>query len=103
MCPVQVVLDSISVRGAKRDQRWLQNPGSSLSCGPISVVGLPQGQYAGDSFRIGAATTLVLRGVNDTIILSRWTSKDFLQYIRMLKIQFASMSPVLAQGGSTCN
>ena len=46
--------------------------------GILAAVGLPQGQFAGHSFRIGAATTAA-----PTIqALGRWHSAAFLQYIR---------------------
>ena len=50
----------------------------------LSSIGAPQHQYAGHSFRIGAATTAALAGVEDstTQALGRWHSAAFLQYIR---------------------
>ena len=46
----------------------------------LSSIGLPQSDYAGHSFQIGAATTAALAGVEDSTIqvLGRWQSAAFL-------------------------
>lgn len=50
----------------------------------LNSLGLQQDQYAGHSFRIGAATTVATVGIQDSTIqtLGRWHSAAFLQYIR---------------------
>ena len=50
----------------------------------LKAIGLPQGQYAGHSFRIGADTVAAQAGMEDSTIqtLGRWQSAAFLQYIR---------------------
>lgn len=60
----------------------------------LHSIGLPQHQYAGHSFRIGAATTAALAGVEQA--LGRWQSAAFLQYIRMPWELLATLSVVLA-------
>lgn len=64
----------------------------------LQLIGLPQFDYAGHSFRIGAATTAVSLGIEDSMIqtLGRWHSAAFLQYIRTPKEQLAAISGVLA-------
>ena len=109
VCPVRAVLDYVSVRGAGRGPFFIR--GTEVVTKPwfvaqlrsvLTAVGLPQGQYAGHSFRIGAATTAALRRVEDSMIqtLGRWTSTDFLQYIRMPKTQLASGLPDRLMGHS---
>ena len=68
----------------------------------LSDIGLQQNQYAGHSFRIGAATTAALVGVPDSMIqtLGRWQSTAFLVYVRTPKEQLASLSRVLANNNS---
>ena len=41
---------------------------SSQIRGVLNNIGLPQHQYAGHSFRIGAGTTAALAGVEDSVI-----------------------------------
>ncbi len=64
----------------------------------LEAVGLPQDQFAGHSFRIGAATTAVKAGIDDSTIrmLGRWNSTAFLVYIRTPREQLAQFSKTLA-------
>ena len=69
----------------------------------LSSIGLPQADYAGHSFRIGAATSAALAGIEDSTIqaLGRWQSAAFLQYIWMPREQLASISRLLASAAVT--
>ena len=60
----------------------------------IQSLGLPEQHYAGHSFRIGAATSAALAGIEDSTIqaLGRWQSAAFLQYIRLPKEHLACLS-----------
>ena len=64
----------------------------------LSEAGLPAQNYAGHSFRIGAATTAATLGVEDSTIqtLERWKSNAFLTYIKLGTGQLATLSVTLA-------
>ncbi len=64
----------------------------------LAAVGLPQDQFAGHSFRIGAATTAAKAGIEDSTIRmpGRWNSAAFLVYIRTPRDQLAQFSKALA-------
>ncbi len=68
----------------------------------LGTLGVPQHDYAGHSFRIGAATTAAMAGVEDSTIqtLGRWHSSAFLQYVRTPKERLASLSATLAKSSS---
>lgn len=106
ICPVAALLRYIAVRGDRPGPFFLVKSGS-IATKPwfmghirtaLGSLGLPQGDFAGHSFRIGAATTAALRGMEDSTIqtLGRWHSAAFLQYIRTPKERLAALSAVLA-------
>ncbi len=110
LCPIAAVLSYIASRGSApgpffRDMsgRAITKPWFVTQIREIlQKAGLPQQDYAGHSFRIGAATSAALAGVEDSTIqtLGRWHSTAFLQYIRMPKEQLAALSGVLASVNS---
>lgn len=55
----------------------------SIFRGILDSIGLPAADYAGHSFRNGAAISAVLAGVEDSKIqlLGQWQSAAFLRYI----------------------
>lgn len=65
----------------------------------LAAAGLPQFHFAGHSFRIGAATTEAMAGVEDSTIqtLGRWSSAAYLQYVRIPREQLARLSATLAR------
>ena len=67
-------------------------------CRILVILGIPQDQYAGHSFRIGAATSAALTGIADSMsqLLSRWQSAAFLCYVKTPPAQLAWLSIVLA-------
>ena len=64
----------------------------------LQKAGLPEKNYTGHSFRIGAATTAAAAGVEDAMIqaLGRWKSLAFLTYIRTNPRQVSKVSRSLA-------
>ena len=64
----------------------------------LATAGLNPKDYAGHSFRIGAATTAHSRGLNDSTIqtLGRWSSSAYLVYIKTPKEQLAVFSSILS-------
>ena len=107
VCPVAALLGYMVVRGDRPGIFFCKADGHTVTKAwfieqlrpVLGDVGLPQHQYAGHSFRIGAATTAALAGVADSTIqaLGRWSSAAFLQYIRMPRDQLATLSRVMVQ------
>jgi hypothetical protein len=107
VCPVTAILEYIATRGCRSGPFFILPSGDPVTK-PwfvaqirtiLAAIGLPQQQYAGHSFRIGAATTAAIAGIEDSTIqtLGRWHSAAFLQYIRMPKARLASLSGVMAR------
>lgn len=67
-------------------------------CQALEAVGLPYQNFAGHSFRIGAAAAVARAGVQDSTIqmLGRWSSSAFLVYIHIPSEQLAQISATLA-------
>ena len=90
LCPVMAILDYIKLRQDHPGAFFRMKDGTPTTKGwfigklrgILSSIGLPQGDYAGHSFRIGAATSAAIAGVEDSMIqaLGRWQSAAFLQY-----------------------
>ena len=92
LCPVTAVCAFMAQRGPSPGPFFLFPDGTPLTKARfVSIVrealrelGLPQEQFAGHSFRIGAATAAAQAGLEDSTImmLGRWNSAAFLRYIR---------------------
>ena len=84
LCPVSAILNYVAVRGTQPGPFFLNSNKVALSkhqfvtCirSILQLLGLPQFDYAGHSFRISAATTAATAGVEDSMIqtLGRWQS-----------------------------
>ena len=63
----------------------------------LRAIGLPEFDFAGHSFQIGAATATANDGIEDSTIraLGRWSSSAFLAYIHTPKDQLAQFSRAL--------
>ncbi len=106
LCPVTALVSFMAYRGSKPGPFFTDSDSKVwLKCNFVDVIrhilrtlGLPQDQYAGHSFRIGAATSAAQAGIADSTIqtLGRWQSSAFLQYIRMPKESLAGVSRTLA-------
>ena len=106
LCPVASVLSYIASRGTEQYPFFLDSQVRPITKTyfirelrkVISALGLPQQQFTGHSFRIGAATSADMAGVEDSTIqiLGRWSSAAFLRYIRTPPVQLAALSVTLA-------
>ena len=106
ICPVGAVLDYIQLREDRPGAFFINNKREPVTKSwlvqqirrTLRVLGLPQGDYAGHSFRIGAATSAAMAGIEDSKIqaLGRWQSSAFLRYVRMSREQLAAVSTTLA-------
>ena len=108
--PVTAMVRYLEIRGSQAGPFFLDTSGRIVTkpwfVGRVrdilATIGIPAHQYAGHSFRIGAATTAALAGVKDSMIqtLGRWHSAAFLRYIRTPKERLAALSVNLAGSGS---
>ena len=84
LCPVAALLSYLAERGSKKGPFFRFQDGRPLTRQRLVVgirkalqaAGLDDSKYCGHSFRIGAATTAVERGMEDSMIktLGRWTT-----------------------------
>ena len=107
LCPVAAVLDFLCVRGKKPGPLFIWADGRPLtrSCfaeeirNALSQAGVVQSRYCTHSFRIVAATTAAVKGMEDPLIktLGRWESTAYLQYVRIPRSQLSVVSNRLIQ------
>eukprot|EP00731_Ephydatia_muelleri_P001231 Em0001g1231a len=107
LCPVAAILAYISQRGRSPGHFFLDGEGKTITKprfitqlrGYLKSAGLPSDQFAGHSFRIGAATIAAQVSMEDSIIqtLGRWHSAAFLQYIHTPHDRLAALSVSLAK------
>ena len=105
LCPVSAVLGYIAIRGSQPGPFFLKPRAGPITKAHfvgelrtvISSLGFPQEQFAGHSFRIGAATSAALAGMEDSSIqlLGRWSSAAFLRYVRTPPAKLAALSGIL--------
>ena len=106
LCPVAALLSWMIQRGNHPGPLFTFASGRALTR-PTLVMRLrealseagfnPQG-FSGHSFRAGAATTVTLRGLEDSCIkqLGRWKSTAYLRYIKPVPQHVAALSNVLS-------
>ena len=107
LCPVAAVLAYMAIRGDQagpffkfKDNKPLTKASFTQEIrAALQAVGLPYENFAGHSFRIGAATAAARAGIEDSTIrmMGRWNSSAFLLYIRTPRERLASFSMNLSQ------
>lgn len=106
LCPISATLNYLAVRGTEPGLLFTYSDHSPLTKSKftesfrmlLSQAGLNSCQYAGHSFRVGAASTAAARGIEDSIIqtLGRWKSDAYLTYVRLPPENLAAISTVLS-------
>ena len=105
LCPVAAILGYMVLRGSRQGPFFLFRDGRFLTRDrfvvqvrrALQVAGVDSSQYAGHSFRIGAATTAALCGIQDSLIktLGRWESSAYTLYIRTPRTTLCTVSRLL--------
>ena len=106
LCPVVAIMAYMASRGPSPGPFFkpANNRPLTKSCftnkirAGLQAVELPESDFAGHSFRIGAATAAANPRVEDSTIqmLGRWSSAAFLSYIRTPREHLARFSRALA-------
>lgn len=107
LCPVAAVAAFMASRGSCPGPFFIFGDGTALTKAKfvaitrqaIQELGLPESQFAGHSFRIGAATAAAQAGLEDSCImmLGRWNSAAFLRYIRTPKADLGALTTRLCR------
>ena len=105
LCPVAALLAYLALHGKGhgplfrfKDGRPLTRPRLVTAIRTaLEAAGFNPGDFAGHSFRIGAATTAAACGVPVDVIktLGRWKSQAYQLYVRLPKSQLAAISQKL--------
>ena len=108
ICPVTAMMAYLAVRGMNQGPLFRCQDGSPLTRDSfvqrvkqtLKKAGFDSSQYAGHSFRIGAATTAAACGIQDSLIktLGRWESSAYLAYVKIPRETLAGVSHRLAIG-----
>ena len=105
LCPVAAMLGYLVQRGNSPGPLFVFEDGRLLTRDrfvsalrlALADAGIDSSSYSGHSFRVGAATTAALRGMQDSLIktLGRWTSSAYTVYIRTPRITLVSVAKSL--------
>ena len=106
LCPVSAIAAYMVVRGREEGPFFHLASGAPLSRevlvrrlrAALGACGIEAEKYAGHSFRIGAATTAALAGVEDSLIktLGRWESSAYLLYVRVPRERLVEVTERMA-------
>lgn len=106
VCPVVALLAYLARRGEGPGPLFRWQDGRALTRDQfvkavrrtLTKAGLPAEQFAGHSFRIGAATTAATMGLEDSLIqtLGRWKSAAYLLYVKLDPSKLAAVSAIMA-------
>ena len=93
ICPVQALIQYLGIRKPIPGALFIFTSGCPLTCSALvshlqavlKQAGIQQEHYNGHSFRIGATTTVVQKGLEDSMIqtLERWKSEAYKVYIKL--------------------
>ena len=107
ICPVAATLAITAIRGTSAGPFFRTKGGRPLQKShfiaevrqALAALSLSFGDYAGHSFRIGAATAAAAAGIQDSTIqtLGRWSSAAFLTYVRTPRQDLATVSAIIAR------
>lgn len=110
LCSVSAMMAYLAVRTAKPGFLFQFSDGRLLMKSRLvdelrrilSAAGFNAKDYAGHSFRIGAATTAGVCGLSDSTIqlLGRWSSSAYLLYIKTPRDKLAAYSATLSRATS---
>ena len=105
LCPVAASLHYMVHRGTTAGPFFTFSDGSYLTRerfvqavrSALEQMGLVSSNYAGHSFRAGAATTAAQRGIQDVLIktLGRWESSAYTLYVKTPRKTLCSVTNVL--------
>ena len=110
LCPVAAMLPFLVARGRDASPLFVTKEGKHLTR-PLLVKMVKEtltteevdcSCYNGHSFRIGAATMVLAKGIPEATIqtLGHWKSEAYKQYIRIPRKQLAAISVQMSQNGN---
>ena len=113
LCPIRAMTEYLSQRGGQSGPLFCFRNGRYLTRSrfvdqvreALRQAGVDASKFAGHSFRRGAATTALEKGISDATIkmLGRWRSEAYTRYIRTPCSQLAAYTRMLGETRGTLN